>query len=145
MAGTFKVDVSIDSEGVRIFSGLAANVDIAIKEHRGLLVLTQAVVERKRDELPAALADSPLFPVGQRVVPIIFRDEGGVAIAMAVKLGSSSLTETIVESGISMGQSVVVGPYKTLERLKGGEALRNEEDAAAGSKSDSSFSVKVSG
>ena len=144
-AGTFKVDVSIDSEGVRIFSGLAANVDIAIKEHRGLLVLTQAVVERKRDELPAALADSPLFPVGQRVVPIIFRDEGGVAIATAVKLGSSSLTETIVESGISMGQSVVVGPYKTLERLKGGEALRNEEDAAVGSKSDSSFSVKVSG
>lgn len=144
-SGTFKVDVSIESDGVRIFSGLAANVDIAIKEHRGMLVLTQAVVERKRDELPAGLSESPLFVVGQRVVPIIFRDVNGVATATAVRLGSSSLTETIVESGLEIGQAVVVGPYKTLEKLKGGEMLRKEDAGANGAKSESGFSVKVSG
>lgn len=125
-AGTFKVDVSLDAEGVRIFSGLAANVDIAIKQHSGLLVPTQAIVERKRDDLPTALAESTVFLKTQRVVPIIFRDEGGVAVATAVRLGSSSLTETIVEVGLSAGQLVVIGPYKTLEKLKGGERLAKE-------------------
>lgn len=144
-AGTFTVDVSIESEGVRIFSGLAANVDIAIKEHRGMLVLTQAVVERKRDELPPELAGSPLFTASQRVVPIIFRDENGVAAATAVRLGSSSLTETIVESGLEVGQPVVVGPYKTLEKLKGGDVLRKEGSAQGGAESQSGISVKVSG
>lgn len=142
-AGTFKVDVSLDADGVRIFSGLAANVDIAIKEHRGLLVPTQAIVERKRDDLPTALAESPVFQGAQRVVAIVFRDEGGIAIATPVRLGSSSLTETIIELGLSAGQSVVVGPYKTLEKLKGGETLLKEEGVPASSGKSSSVSVKV--
>lgn len=152
-SGTFKVDVSLDAEGVRIFSGLAANVDIAIKQHSGLLVPTQAIVERKRDDLPTELAESSVFLKTQRVVPIIFRDEGGVAVATAVRLGSSSLTETIVEAGLSAGQSVVIGPYKTLEKLKGGESLNKESlsptkattatEPATGD--SSSVSVKVGG
>ncbi|NDG62156.1 MAG: efflux RND transporter periplasmic adaptor subunit [Planctomycetes bacterium] len=146
-SGTFKVDVSLDTEGTRIFSGLAANVDIAIKEHRGMLVPTQAIVERKRDDLPAALAESTVFQGAQRVVAIVFLDENGVAVATPVRLGSSSLTETIVEMGLSAGQSVVVGPYKTLEQLKGGEKLRKETIAPAGAGKTagktSSVSVKV--
>lgn len=144
-AGTFKVDVSIDSEGMRIFSGLAANVDVAIKEHRGTLVPTQAVVERKRDELPQALADSPLFKKGQRVVPIVFCVKDGVAIATAVRLGSSSLTETIIEEGIGIGESVVIGPYKTLDQLKGGESLRAQEVPAGAASKPDGVSVKFSG
>ena len=146
-SGTFKVDVSLDTEGTRIFSGLAANVDIAIKEHRGMLVPTQAIVERKRDDLPTALAESTVFQGAQRVVAIVFLDENGVAVATPVRLGSSSLTETIVEMGLSAGQSVVVGPYKTLEQLKGGEKLRKETIVPAGAgKAEgktSSVSVKV--
>ena len=146
-SGTFKVDVSLDADGTRIFSGLAANVDIAIKEHRGILVPTQAIVERKRDDLPTALAESTVFQGVQRVVAIVFRDEDGVAVATPVRLGSSSLTETIVEMGLSAGQSVVVGPYKTLEQLKGGEKLRKETIVPAGAGKTagktSSVSVKV--
>ena len=146
-SGTFKVDVSLDTEGTRIFSGLAANVDIAIKEHRGMLVPTQAIVERKRDDLPTALAESTVFQGAQRVVAIVFLDENGVAVATPVRLGSSSLTETIVEMGLSAGQSVVVGPYKTLEQLKGGEKLRKETIVPAGTGKTagktSSVSVKV--
>ena len=146
-SGTFKVDVSLDTEGTRIFSGLAANVDIAIKEHRGMLVPTQAIVERKRDDLPTALAESTVFQGAQRVVAIVFLDENGVAVATPVRLGSSSLTETIVEVGLSAGQSVVVGPYKTLEQLKGGEKLRKETiipaDAGKTAGKTSSVSVKV--
>ncbi len=146
-SGTFKVEVSLDAEGVRIFSGLAANVDISIKEHRGMLVPTQAIVERKRDELPEALGASPIFDSSRNVVAIVFRDEGGVAVATPVRLGSSSLTETIVELGLDAGQSVVVGPFKTLEKLKGGETLRKEDPAQLGGgvRKPSGVSVKVSG
>ncbi len=145
-SGTFKVEVSLDAEGVRIFSGLAANVDIAIKEHRGVLVPTQAIVERKRDELSTELAESPVYESTQRVVAIIFRDEGGISVATPVRLGPSSLTETIVESGVTVGQLVVVGPYKTLEQLKGGETLRQEASTQVGEKKRASgVSVKVSG
>ncbi len=143
-AGTFKVDVSLNTEGMRIYSGLAANVDITIKEHRGLVVPTQAIVERKRDDLLPALADSPNFKTGQRVVPIVFRDDNGKAATAAVKLGASSLTETIVEAGLEVGQSVVIGPYKTLERLKEGEVLRKAVPGESGKGSHSGMSVKFS-
>ncbi len=128
-AGTFKVDISLNTAGVRVLSGLAANADIMIKEHRGLVVPTQAIVERKRDDLSEALSDSPHYGKGQRVVPVVYRDDDSTAVATAVKLGSSSLTETIVESGLEVGQVVVIGPYKTLEKLKDGETLRKESSA----------------
>jgi HlyD family secretion protein len=131
-AGTFEVDVSLNTDGMRIYSGLAANVDITIKEHRGLVVPTQAIVERKRDELPEELVDSPLFTAGQRVVPIVFREVNGVVHPTAVKLGASSLTETLVEAGLDIGQSVVTGPYKTLEKLKNGETIRRDSVTIGG-------------
>ncbi len=130
--GTFEVDVSLNTDGVRVYSGLAANVDITIKEHRGLVVPTQAIVERKRDELPDELVDSPVYTTGQRVVPIVFLAIDGVATPTAVKLGASSLTETLVETGIEDGQIVVTGPYKTLEKLKNGESLRKDSVTVGG-------------
>ena len=112
-----------------------------------MLVPTQAIVERKRDDLPTALAESTVFQGAQRVVAIVFLDENGVAVATPVRLGSSSLTETIVEMGLSTGQSVGVGPYKSLEQLKGGEKLRKETIVPAGAGKSagktSSVSVKV--
>lgn len=131
-AGTFKVDISLDTEGLKVYSGLAANADITIKEHHGLVVPTQAIVERKRDDLEADLADSPHFKDAQRVVPIIYRDNDGVALPTAVKLGASSLTETIIEAGLEAGQSVVIGPYKTLEKLTNGETLRKDATMIGG-------------
>lgn len=144
-SGTFKVEISLDTDGTRVFSGLAANADIVIKSHAGLLVPTQAIVERKRDELPGALADSAIFPAGQRVVAIVFRNENNYAVATAVKLGPSSLTETVVLEGLSVDQSVVIGPYKTLEKLKGGEALRRELPVIpAAAAPEAGVSVRVS-
>jgi hypothetical protein len=66
------------------------------------------------------------------VVPIVFCEVNGVVHPTAVKLGASSLTETLVEAGLDIGQSVVTGPYKTLERLKNGESIRKDSVTIGG-------------
>ena len=50
--GIFETEVEIDLQGRRIYSGLAANVDIEIATHEGLVVPSQAIVDRLVEELP---------------------------------------------------------------------------------------------
>jgi HlyD family secretion protein len=56
----------------------------------------------------------------------------GKAVLTPIKTGASNLTDTMVVEGLSEGDVVVTGPYRVLERLKQGDAIREEtaEDAA---------------
>ncbi|MBU3729291.1 MAG: efflux RND transporter periplasmic adaptor subunit [Phycisphaerales bacterium] len=128
--GTFKVTVSIDSGGTQILSGLAGNVDITIAEHRGLVLPSQAIVERRTEDLPEAAFESGLADKSRRVTAVVFIDDGGKAIMAPVRTGPSSMTQTIVEAGLEANQTVVTGPYKALERMMQGDPI--VVDSAAG-------------
>jgi hypothetical protein len=56
----------------------------------------------------------------------------GKAVATAVSTGPSNLTNTIILDGLKDGEVVVVGPYKSLERLKDGDAVKSEESEWGG-------------
>jgi hypothetical protein len=48
-------------------------------------------------------------------------------VASVVSTGASNLTSTIIADGLKAGETVVTGPYKSLERLKDGDTVRKEE------------------
>jgi HlyD family secretion protein len=125
--GYFKTAVLLELDGEQIFSGLGGNVDISIARHSGLNVPSQAVVERKVEDLPDALKGSPFIAPGAKSLSVVYRVIDGKAVATAVSTGPSNLTNTIILDGLKDGEVVVVGPYKSLERLKDGDAVKSEE------------------
>ena len=124
--GSFKVLVNLDLKGRQIFSGLTGNVDIDIARQEGLLVPSQAVVERPVNDLPDAVKSSPLVQK-RRVTPVVFRVVDGKAVITPVSTGASNLTDTLVKDGIGAGDTIITGPFRALEKLKDGEAVMKED------------------
>lgn len=132
--GWFKCEVDLDlAGGETLLSGLAANVDIVVGTTEGLLVPSQALMERKLEELPKELSESPLVDRARKKATVVFRMVDGKAALTPVRTGASNLSDTLVLEGLSEGDVVATGPYRVLERLKDGDRIREEtaKDAAA--------------
>jgi HlyD family secretion protein len=132
--GWFKCEVKLDlSDGETLLSGLAANVDIVVDRSSGLLVPSQALLERKFDDLPTELTTHPLVDQARRKATVVFCMVDGKAVLRPVRTGASNLADTMIVEGLSEGDVVVTGPYRVLERLKDGDKIREEtaKDAAA--------------
>lgn len=125
--GSFKVLVNLDLKGRQIFSGLTGNVDIDIARQEGLLVPSQAVVERPVNDLPQGIKDNPLVQKSRRVTQVVFRVVDGKAVMTPVSTGTSNLTDTLVKDGLKAGDMIITGPYRVLEKLKDGEAVQKED------------------
>ncbi|MFQ5701621.1 MAG: efflux RND transporter periplasmic adaptor subunit [Acidobacteriota bacterium] len=129
-----------------------AAIEVASKAH-ALVVPIQAVIERKRGDVETALEESAGkesetsgtlaaeaddtasaggVPPGVRDedVEILFVDRDGRAEMMPVKTGlSDEFNVEILDAALQPGDHVVVGPYRTLKKLKHGERLvRVEKD-----------------
>lgn len=128
--GYFKTAVILDLNGEQVFSGLGGNVDISIASHEGLSLPSQAIVQRKIEDLPASARSNPLIQSGRKTTSVVFVVRDGRAAATPVQTGPSNLTDTIVLEGISEGDVVITGPYKALERLKDLDAVKQDEGGA---------------
>jgi len=127
--GFFPVKVALELDGEMIFSGLGGNVDIVVGTHEGVVIPSQAVVERRASELPADIRSSPLVQSERRTTPVVFRVVDGKAIATPVRVGPSNLTHTLVVEGLEPETEIITGPFKTLEKIKPGDAVRIDENA----------------
>lgn len=125
--GYFKTAVLLDLGGEQVFSGLGGNVDISIASHEGLVLPSQAVVQRKIEDLPAAVRDSPLVQSGRKTTSVVFCVKDGRAVATVVRTGPSNLTDTVVLDGLTEDDIVITGPYKALERLRDSDLVRKDE------------------
>jgi len=133
LAGTgyFETEIELDLQGQRIYSGLVANVDIEIAQHEGLVVESQAIVERLVDDLPPEIRKNPLVNRRKRVTNVLYRIVDGKALCTPVKPGPSDLTHTLVLQGIDEGDEIIVGPYKVLESIKHEQLVKTEDDTPA--------------
>lgn len=131
--GYFETWIPLELEhGQKLRSGLTANCEIEVESLRGVLVVpSQAVVDRKVDELPRAVTDgNAQITRGNTFARVVFRledvpgktTEDGRAVkkvvAVPVQVGSSDLTRTVVLAGLKGGETVVTGPFKVLQGLK---------------------------
>jgi HlyD family secretion protein len=130
--GYFETEIELQLEAGRvIYSGLVANVDIEVAEHQGVLVESQAIVERLVDELPSDIRRHPLVNRAKRTTSVVYRVIDDKAVCTPVKVGAADLTHSIVREGLEEGEEVVVGPFKVLEKIKHDELVRREDEPEA--------------
>jgi len=64
-------------------------------------------------------------------VAVVYRYVDGKAVVTPVKIGQCDLTHTIIKSGITEGDKIVVGPYKVLESIKHDQKIQDEREVEA--------------
>ncbi len=144
--GYFKSEVEIDLRGGRILSGLMANVDIEIATHEGLVVESQAIVDRLTEELPEDVKrDNPLVDRTKKSTTVVYRVVNGKTVCTPVKRGPSDDTHSVVLAGVSEGDLVVIGPFKALEKIKHDEAVVDEATSPGGDKNGDKKEAETSG
>jgi HlyD family secretion protein len=128
--GTRYVEVEVAlalKPGERLRTGLTANVDIEVETMYDVLkVPSQAVVDRRIDDLPKAIQDNPAVDKTKPFTRVVFLITEGKATAVPVSIGASDLTHTVILNGLEAGARVVAGPFKVLVDLKDGKELAEE-------------------
>lgn len=126
----FRTEILLDAVKEKLFSGLTAHVDIETRKHTDILkVPTQAVLGVEVDGLPLEIRENcPEVDAAKTFATVVYRYVDGKAVVTPVKIGPSDLTHTIIESGISEEDRIVVGPYKVLESIVHGQNILDERE-----------------
>jgi len=114
---SYKVTLAIDApQDLLLRSGMSARALVYLGDGaRRLAVPVEAVV-----------TETPEKNVVKRYV---WRSDGGVARKTAIVTGLSDDRWEAIESGVSEGAKIIIGPSKTLRRLKDGERVTQRENA----------------
>lgn len=131
-SGYVQADILIDAgEADRLQTGLTANADIQVAMLDDVIkVPSQAVLDRRIEELPESVRkDSSLLDASRTYATVVYvMTDDGKASVRPVRIGSSDLTHTVVESGVQSGERVIAGPFKVLGELKDEQAVAIETD-----------------
>lgn len=130
MTKYFRTEILLEDTEKKLHSGLTAHVDIETRKHTDVLkVPTQAVLGREIDNLPLEIRENcPEVDTAKTYATVVYRYVDGKAVVTPVKIGQSDLTHTIIKSGITEEDKIVVGPYKVLEALKHGQRIKDERE-----------------
>lgn len=132
--GTFEVEIALElEEGETLYSGLTASTDIAVERFfDALRVPSQAVLDRRVDDLPAAVrAGNPLVDLNKTFASVVYRVIDGKTVVTPVRVGASDLTGTQVLEGLEAGETIVTGPFRTLVDLTHDQAVRDQKAVEA--------------
>lgn len=127
----FRTEILLEGDVSKLYSGLTAHVDIETIKHKDVLyVPSQAVLGRPVDNLPLEIRDNcPEVDKDKTYATVVYRYIDGKAVITPVTIGQSNLTHTIIESGITKEDKIVVGPYKVLESIKHDQLIQDEREA----------------
>jgi HlyD family secretion protein len=117
-ANVFDAEVVLDPTDDRLFSGLTANVDIEVDRIENVIVVpSQAVLDKRFDELPLEVRSSPLIDTTRPRVQVVFVLEDGLAKMRPVRTIASSITRTAIAEGLEVGEQVISGPFASLRTM----------------------------
>ncbi len=127
----YKCEVTLNTNGRRILSGLTADVDIETARHEKVITVpSQAVLGRPVDELPVDMRNKPEVDKNKTLATVVYRMVDGKAMITPVRVGASDVAHTIIESGLTEGDQIIVGPYKVLEKLAHDQKVKDEKTAS---------------
>jgi HlyD family secretion protein len=134
----FKTEILLKDDEQLLNSGLTANADIETKVHEDILSLpNQAILGRPVDGLPLEIRENnPLINMEKTYATVVYRYIDEKAVVTPVKIGASDLTHTIIIDGVSIGDKIIVGPYKELDKLSHDQKVKDEKEVAAEKKAD---------
>lgn len=144
----FKVVVAITDSIPNVRPGLSASVDITVAEEKHALsipiqcltVRDEARLRRERmghhrpkgAEADTAAADTSTAASARHDIEGVFVVENGVAHFRPVRVGIAGQNNFVVQSGLSLGDKVVSGPFRVINELKDGEAVRVKAERKQG-------------
>jgi len=129
----YRTEILLENTEEKLYSGLTAHVDIETRKHTDILkVPTQAVLGLELDNLPLEIREnSSEVDTTKTFATVIYRYVDGKAVVTPVKIGQSNLTHTIIKSGITEEDKIIVGPYKVLESIKHDQKTQDEREVEA--------------
>lgn len=141
----YEAEVLLIDPNEQVFTGMTADVDIAVAEYGEVLIVPSwAVLGRKTDELPVKVRDQLSEQDKKKAfASVVYVYKDGKAIATPVKIGASNTTQTVIESGLSAEDRIVVGPYKELEKLKHEQSIKDEREIEAEKKAKDKDKTKA--
>jgi HlyD family secretion protein len=89
----------------------------------GMNVKTDIITSEKTDVLSIPIQASGKRMINDKNVETVFVAKGGKAKLVEIVPGVSSDNETEIVSGVTEGDTVIVGPYRVLSRLKDGQKV----------------------
>jgi HlyD family secretion protein len=136
----FRTEILLHGDVKKLYSGLTAHVDIETIKHENVLyVPSPAVLGRPVDDLPLEIREnSAEVDKNKTYATVVYRYVDGKAVITPVKIGQSNLTHTIIESGITEEDKIVVGPYKVLESIRNDQMVQDEREAKEKQQSEDS-------
>ena len=85
------------------------------------------MIDIKLSDLPTRLLQDRLVDRSRRTITAVYKVVDGKAVLTPVKVGPSNLSDTIISKGLVLEEKVVIGPYKSLEKLNDGQRVKVEE------------------
>jgi len=123
----FEVEIEIDEFSSLLRPGMNVKADIITNERKDVLTVPiQAVGKRNLND---------------KITETVFLVHNKKAVLKEVTLGASSDTETEIIAGLEPGDTVIIGPYRVLAKLKDGQAVKfklSKEDNLKGLNQDDS-------
>jgi HlyD family secretion protein len=125
----YKTEILIQGDVGKLYSGLTADVDIETNRHQNVIkVPSQAVLARRLDTLPLDITkDNPVVDQKKTQIAVVYLLRDGKTLVTPVQIGPSDLTHTLIREGLSVGDVVIVGPYKILEGLEHDKPVEEEK------------------
>ncbi len=122
----FRVKVALDDPDPALRPAMTAKVDILTATSEDALTIpVQAVVKRVVDAEGYELRGSAAK--GQNETDVVYTTDEGETTIRPVVTGVSDVLHVEITEGLTEGEEVVIGPYRTLKKLKAGENVRTEE------------------
>ena len=125
--------VLIVGDDPRVKPGMTANVELEVaRRENALTAPIQAVVYRKRRDLPETLVKQydaqKTQPVADRqtvaeYIRVVFCVEDGKSHPRLVQIGVSDATSVELVDGVALADTLVTGPYRSLDQLKDGSPV----------------------
>jgi HlyD family secretion protein len=123
----FKVKVRIQDPPATIKPGLSNQADIFTGSRDQVLAIPLQALVMKDIKLKPGQSFAPGAP---REEEGVFVMEGGKAVFKPLKTGLMGELNVEVLSGLKGGEQLIIGPFKSLRELKGGEDVRIEKKKA---------------
>jgi len=142
----FRVKVALDDPDPSLRPAMTAKVDIlTATSNEAMTAPIQAVVKRTLDDQGEEVKGTAAKGIEESEVVYVIAD--GEAAARAVETGISDELYVEIIAGLTDGQEVVIGPYRTLKNLHAGDAVKIEEkkddDESAEEEESGSVEVRV--
>ena len=137
---TFETLILVESDDARVKPGMTANVEIQVAHKDGALTVpVQAIVHRKRKDLPEKLVEDfdrrqAELGIKQRrskaqYLTVVFSKDEDQARPHLVRTGIADEINVELLEGIAATDTIIVGPYRSLDQLKDGAKVKIEEPA----------------